>query len=438
MHVEQQPAPRIPAASAGIRDELRSLAAPASIKRLRPVLPVIAICLLAFLPHARAEDAQQVVIPFDFQSKFDNGRYGAMVGDMVWKMLQREKGFIIPDSMQDVRDVCQAKDLHLAPDTPLDQVKRIMRDDFDASIGIWGSLERVPGTTGDAYDLSIRCVDFSVEPQPKVIYEITNVRTKTVSEIPHLYVKQMLDKLYQRTPGAPAPADPTAEDNWAKNPNLIPGGDFETATAGVPKDWEARAGQLREPLGDLVRWLPEAGNSPNHVIRFSFPKNVGDNEGVMYYSKPFPVEAGATYRFQCRWRTNGPAVKVFIKCYDETGTKYASDSPTETSPYERREVYRSQQNLKGPQKTWNTHTEDFTPRHTRYTPRWGRVMLYAYLGAGDVEFDDIIVKQILPASPGQHNKTPRHSMESRVTVEQMEQNERRPRQTQDSQAPPRQ
>ena len=56
-----------------------------------------------------------------------------------------------------------------------------------------------------------------------------------------------------------------------------------------------------------------------------------------------------------------------------------------------REVYRSQQNLKGPKNVWNTQTEDFTPGHTKYTPRWGRVMLYGYLGAGVVEFDDVVV-----------------------------------------------
>ena len=37
----------------------------------------------------------------------------------------------------------------------------------------------------------------------------------------------------------------------------------------------------------------------------------------MYYSDSFPVEAGAKYRFQCRWRSDGPAAKVFVKCYDE-------------------------------------------------------------------------------------------------------------------------
>ena len=248
----------------------------------------------------------------------------------------------------------------------------------------------------------------------------------------------MLDKLYDRQPGGPPPVNELAEANWKKNPNLVSGGDFETAKGGVPQGWESRGGQLREPLGNLVRWLPEAGNPTNHVIRLTFDQELGDSFGVMYYSDFFPVEEGATYRFQCRWRTNGPAVKVFVKAYDVPPSEYRADpegrpaaasatAATSADPHsdQRREVYRSQQNLKGEKNVWNTQTEDFTPRHTRYTPRWGRVMLYGYLGAGAVEFDDVVVKQIIPASPGDRVKQPRQSMESGITVEETQQNERR-------------
>ena len=50
---------------------------------------------------------QEVVIPFDFESKFDNGEYGQTIGDMLWAKLHRQGGFVIPESMQDVRDWCQ-------------------------------------------------------------------------------------------------------------------------------------------------------------------------------------------------------------------------------------------------------------------------------------------------------------------------------------------
>ncbi len=188
---------------------------------------------------------------------------------------------------------------------------------------------------------------------------------------------------------------------WKSGPNLVVGGDFESGAGGVPNGWEKVAGQQREPLGKLVNWISEPGTQSNFAankfIRFAFPSAVGDNEGVMYYSNYFPVEEGAKYRFQCRFRTDGPAVKVFLKCYQDTKTEYQkivkdssptpgegkSKLPHEKTPArensQRREVYRCQMKLSGPKNSWNTHTEDFTPRHTQYSPKWGRVMLYAYL-----------------------------------------------------------
>ncbi len=54
-------------------------------------------------------------------------------------------------------------------------------------------------------------------------------------------------------------------------------------------------------------------------------------------------------------------------------------------------------------------------------------MLYSYLGAGVVEFDDIVVKQIVPASASDRKKELRHSQDSSVTIKEMEENERRAR-----------
>lgn len=388
---------------------------------------------------APAPCQEKVVVPFDFVSKFDEGRYGQMVGEMVWKKLEREKGFVIPETMLDVREFCQTNHLEIGPDTPLSKMKQIVRDDFGADIGVWGSIERAPGHALEVYDLVLKCVDFSEDP-PKVIYDKT-ARTQSAGEISHRYVKEMLNKLYGREEGADGPA-PSAieEENWKNQPNLVKGGDLEQGSGGIPYGWEKMGGHVREPLGGLVKWIPEAGNPENRVVRFTFDQALGDSFGVLYYSDFFPVEEGAKYRFQCRYRTNGPAVKVFIKCYDEMASEYRSDgtdiqrtakaSRLKKSDYvpaeaQRREVYRSQQNLKGPKNQWNTQTEDFTPTHTKYTPKWGRVMLYAYLGGGVVEFDDVVIKQILPASPAESEKVQRHSLETGVTIKEMEENERR-------------
>ena len=401
--------------------------------------------LVVLLPAAAlAADgpAPKVVVPFDFESKWDNGRYGQMVGDLIWKKITREKGVVTMDAMQDVRDLCSANNIHITLATPLDEVRKVVRDQFDAQVGVWGSIERAPGTDGEIYDLTIKCVDFS-GPEPVVVYEKT-ARTNSVSEVPHLYVKEMLDKLCNRQPGQPSSPDPDAEERWKSGPNLVVGGDLEKGTKGVPLGWEPRGGHYREPLGDQVKWIPEAGNPSNHVIRLTVSKAVAESETLMYYSKEFPVAAGATYRFQCRWRSNGPTVKVFIKCYDEMGTDYerettavkqdpADPSSSQNAPkgQQRREVYRSQQNLKGPNNTWNVQTQDFTPKHTKYTPRWGRIMVLIYLTEGVVEFDDFVVKQIVPAKAEAVAGDKRHSIGTKVTLKEMEENERRGKESRD-------
>jgi hypothetical protein len=371
------------------------------------------VILIGLLTRALAADAEQdeprVVIPFDFESQFDEGRYGRMVGDLIWKKLEREGGFIIPESMLDVRDWQQRRRVVPNPGTPLEVMRDYVTQDFGAHVGIWGKIERVPGNEFDVYDLWLNVADFS-GPEPRLVYQ-NQVRTKTVSEIPHVYVKEALAKLYGRGPDEPAPPDPDAERRWRTGRNLVQG-DFERGTD-RPTGWD--------PLPQYVsrvRTRSEQGQ-PTRVIRFQFPGNVAATTGVLYYSEFFPVDAYATYRFQCRWRTTGSAVKVFIKCYDEIATEY-DQRDGQTVKREKREVYRSQQNLSGPSMTWNVQTEDFTPQHTQFTPQWGRVMLYAYYPAGTVDFDDVIVKQIKPPPTQQTPRARRPSLETKVLSEEIE------------------
>lgn len=375
------------------------------------VIGSFVICHLLAVELAPAEDPSpsRVLIPFDFESKFDDGRYGKMVGDMIWKKLDRAGGFIIPESMLDVRDWSERRNTLPNDKTSLEQVREFVVDDFGADIGVWGKVERVAGFELDVYDLWIKIADFSGN-KPKVIYE-KKARTKTVSEIPHLYVKEALDKLYGRGPEMVAQVDAEAEQRWAEGPNLVTGA-FEKGRGG-PVGWD--------PLPKYVKRvsIKDENGSGNQVVRFQFPSDVAATTGVLYYSDFFPVEEGATYRFQCRWRSTGSAAKVFIKCYDELPTKYRAELPQAPNT-QRREVYRSQQNLKGAAKTWNVQTEDFTPKHTQFSPKWGRVMLYAYWPAGAVDWDDVVVKQIKPPPANQKPKVRRPSLETKVLSKELE------------------
>jgi len=335
---------------------------------------LVALATVAFA----ADDNAKVVIPFDFQSRFDNGRYGQMVGDMIWKKLEREGKFVIPETMIDVRDVCERIKFHPGYETSTDQVRKVLIDEFGGDIAIWGSVERVPPHDRDVYDLGIQVVDFSGS-QPVVIYDGKH-QTKSVSEIPHLYVAEMIMKLHGQKPKAPPPPDPAAERRWKEGPSLLTNGSFDKSGS-TPEGWDP-----------LPKYASIAETDGNRYLKMSFPKNIAASTGVLYYSEYFPVEAGATYRFSCRYRTTGSKAKVFIKCYDF----FENRSRVKNMPDQWREVYRSQQEMKGGSGKWNEHVEDFTPKHSKYTPQRGRVMLYAYWPAGTVEWDDVVLKQIQP------------------------------------------
>ncbi len=369
------------------------------------------------------ESAKRLVIPFDFESKFDNGEYGQSLGDMFWSKLKRQGGFILPESMQEVREWCERNRMVPNPDTPLLRMKEIVVKEQAGDIGIWGKVERVPGVENDVYDLWINIADFTFEP-PQMIYQ-RKARTRTVSEIPHIYVKEALDRLYGRTASVAAGPDARREERWAKAHNLVKG-DFEQGQK-APLGWEI--------LPHDVSWVWEKENSAktkNRVIRFTLNEDVAGTTGVLYYSEFFPVDEGATYRFQCRWKTTGSAAKVFIKCYDELPTQFRTSSVANPAQTEKREVYRSQQNLQGSPVVWNVQTEDFTPQHTQFTPKWGRVMLYAYWPAGVVEWDDVVVKQVASPPDGRAKKDRRPSMETKVRSREIEERERSLRPNEDA------
>ncbi len=375
------------------------------MRRLMILAPIfVAIASFPSASPAQAPDApKRVVIPFDFVSKFDDGEYGRTVGEMIWTKLRRQGGFILPESMQDVRDWCQRARMVPGPDTPLSRMKQIVSTEQAGDIGIWGQVERVAGFETDVYDLWIAVADFSVDP-PRMVYQ-KKARTRTVSEIPHVYVKEALDVLYGRPAPVAAAPDPALDARWKKFPSLVQG-DFERGRA-APLGWGA--------LPHDVTWVKEKDDgekASNHVIRFTLDEDVAGTSGVLYYSDFFPVEVGATYRFRCRWKSTGSAAKVFVKCYDELPTEFRTGA--DPSRTERREVYRSQQNLEGKPGVWNVQTEDFTPQHSRFTPRWGRVMLYAYWPAGTVEWDDVAVKQVAAAPAGKANTNRRPSPETKA------------------------
>jgi len=384
------------------------------------------------------------IVMFDFESLWDaehESRYGQIMGNMFWMKFDRENKkkytFVIPESMIDVRSICTLKGFHPNPDTPLDKMKEIVTKDFNSDIAIWGKIERVDKDVLEIYDFWMKVVDFSVDP-PKVIYQVDKTRTDAIAEVTGIYVRQAMEKLLNKK-ARTAEDNAKMEENWANNPNLIVGGDFERVQNGIPVGWETHCAQHREPIGRLVKRIVDPDNPKNHILRLEFDADIGDGFGLMYYGKPFPVEEGATYRLQIRFKMMGVRSILFVKCYDTIDTTFRPTADalkegfTDKLGQQTREVYRSQQNLfRHPAEVWVTHTEDFIPRHTRFSPKFGRIMLYGYLGAGAIHYDDVVVKKIKDADPEElRAKVLRHSLDTKVTLQEMEENERRGTDTRD-------
>jgi hypothetical protein len=81
--------------------------------------------------------------------------------------------------------------------------------------------------------------------------------------------------------------------------------------------------------------------------------------------------------------------------------------------------------LKGENNQWNVETADLTPKHTKYTPKFARIMLYGYLTEGILDWDNVVLKEVLPPPAGFVKGEKRHSQASGVTMKEMEENERR-------------
>ena len=90
------------------------------------VMAALALTLAAAPASADKEgegDKKKVVIPFDLVSKYDKGKLGQKVGEMIWKKIERQKTFIVPDTVQDIRDICSQNNIKIGPDTPQEKVR---------------------------------------------------------------------------------------------------------------------------------------------------------------------------------------------------------------------------------------------------------------------------------------------------------------------------
>jgi|GEM_PF-6060564 hypothetical protein len=191
-----------------------------------------------------------------------------------------------------------------------------------------------------------------------------------------------------------------AEKRWKEGKNLVTNGDFEVGQK-TPAGWD----ELKEHMS----WVLDPDGKSQKCVKFDMPEDVAATTGMLLYSQPFAVEEGATYRIRWRFKTLAPAVKLFIKGYDEFPKEVGFEGQD-------REVWRSRKDPQfGPrvakndytQGEWTEYGHDFVPFVSGKTdpatgrlvrspkqPRYVKLMLYAYWPKGVVYWDDIVVKKI--------------------------------------------
>ena len=136
-----------------------------------------------------------------------------------------------------------------------------------------GERGAVPGAEGEIYDLVIKCVDFSAQPQPKVIYEV-KARTNRSAKSRTCTSSRCSMRCTAGSPAGRRRPIRLAEENWKKNPNLV-AGDFEHGSGGVPKGWDngrraaARAAGRAGPLDRRGGQSAATGSSASRSISTS-------------------------------------------------------------------------------------------------------------------------------------------------------------------------
>jgi len=269
-------------------------------------------------------------------------------------------------------------------DTPPEKLAALGRDKFKADLVVAGhvrgkgpyAIRLVAARTGDSgrplvLDKTYECGYHQIIPleMAKAVYEIFRL------QIPEDPLRMLRE-------------DPQIEQRWREAPNLVKNPDLEAPNAAGtgPADWQ--------PIEKQMSWAPNP-DGPGKVIKYDMDEATAGSYGLDFYSDWIEIQPGATYRFSCRYKSEGPTPKVFLKGYHEF-------PPQEGFPADRRETYRRQVHPGGEKRQWHTVVADFIPEATRpdQHPTWLKVDLYAYWPKGVMYWDDVVLKKVRDAPEG--------------------------------------
>jgi len=265
--------------------------------------------------------------------------------------------------------------------TPPDDLARLARDRFQASIAVVGHV-----AGAEPYTVTLMAV-YADDPASAGVF-----RREYRAANHHLIAVEMAKAVYDIL-GLPQPEDPlrmlredpAVEARWHEAPNLVANGGFEEPAPGGrgPAHWQDVEKQMA--------WVANP-DGPGKVLKYDMDRATAASYGLDFYSDWIAIEAGATYRFACRYKTLGPTPKIFLKGYHLFPAQ-------DGYPAQRRETYRRQVHPTGGKGAWHTVTADFVPEATTpdHTPTHLKVDLYAYWPKGVIFWDDVVLKKVRDA-----------------------------------------
>ena len=286
-------------------------------------------------------------------------------------------------------------DIASAAKSPVDSstapaVVKDLASDSGAVVLVWGDASR--GGGGDVVRLKV----LDLRDKDAAPRDYTTTITDGVE------VRFAVEKVLESLPGVGAFGHPNEESvrhdlaadaAFAKNPNLVPNGDFAQ-----PGRWNAIYQSEYYPV-DVRDTLPETdkvciyrvpargGEKAHNVLAMKLSKDCAENNGMACLSDPIEIDQGVKFRLHFRYKSDGPTLHVFVKGYT-TGKNLAGEKAD-------REIYRRQVPPSGGTNgRWVTVEDDLNPQHVHFPVKKLRIDLYAYLSAGTVQFDDVQLKAI--------------------------------------------
>ncbi|MGA2498086.1 MAG: hypothetical protein ABSH20_10110 [Tepidisphaeraceae bacterium] len=350
------------------------------------LLLIVLLPMLATAAEPAADAAKKPKIAFFPLGGSSKQALRDQIGFALRAKLDRAGKYEVIDGPRMVDLAAESKEA-ITLDTPADAIKELAKID-EPNILVWGQSD--PGGGGTTIKLNILDLrDPAGKPAQvtKVIKQPTDMRF-------------VIEEILETLPGVEKFAHPVeesvwddakAQEMWKKQPNLVYNGDFSE-----PGKWEAIYMAEKYPV-EISDKLPAVdkvniyklveNGKTNNVLAMNLSKDCAENNGMACLSERIEISSGTRYRLAFRYKSDGPTLHVFVKGYTK--------APNIKGEIVDREIYRRQVPPSGPTNgKWVEVVDDLNPQHVAFPVQYLRVDLYAYLGAGSVMFDDVVLKAV--------------------------------------------